>query len=525
MNKQPDQPAIAGVEHELKFSVPPEFEIPDLAYLVPGSELNEVADLQLDATYFDTADLRLARRNVTLRRRTGEGHPRWTLKFPKAQQDVLAAAAVGARMTPSREMIVRREIDVEDSTLEPPGGLVALVTGFVRSSELVPVARLISRRRRMQLVDKDGLVLVEIDDDEVSAINDGRVVAMFREVELEFADNSPVGLVERLGEGMRVAGAESPDPMPKLVRVLGERARARPDFMIPELDSHAMVADLFRAAVVRSTFQLIDVDHIIRLDGGLLALAIAMEAVDFFRATLSMFNQFVDRTWADEFGQDLEWLGAAVEASLGAELVLGLLRGAFADFGSKIPTEARSQMLGWFEHDRMSTFDSLLSVISTKRYVDFLDSTVEASGGLVVDPAVESPADEIVAGIVRNWWRRMQAAVDALGPTSNDRDFHEVRIALKHLKCAAEIATPIIGGGNPAIVASLGELHSAAADVEYSLGVPTRMRSLAQSLGGIESESIHDLVAMGDASASAYRVKWFQTWQQCSRDLSDGWLS
>ena len=42
--------------------------------------------MRLDATYYDTADLRLARSGITLRHRGGEPGPAWTVKFPKDSQ-------------------------------------------------------------------------------------------------------------------------------------------------------------------------------------------------------------------------------------------------------------------------------------------------------------------------------------------------------------------------------------------------------------------------------------------------------
>ena len=49
--------------------------LPDLAGLVPGATAIALPEAHLDATYYDTADLRLARWGITLRRRDGELGP------------------------------------------------------------------------------------------------------------------------------------------------------------------------------------------------------------------------------------------------------------------------------------------------------------------------------------------------------------------------------------------------------------------------------------------------------------------
>ena len=64
------------LERELKLSVAPGFVLPPLAVDVERRDLR--------ATYHDTPDHRLARRGVTLRRRSEDGHDFWQLKLPAA---------------------------------------------------------------------------------------------------------------------------------------------------------------------------------------------------------------------------------------------------------------------------------------------------------------------------------------------------------------------------------------------------------------------------------------------------------
>ena len=55
-------------EVERKFDADPAMSLPDLTG--EAGSVGEAAQSQLDATYFDTADARLARHHITLRRRT-----------------------------------------------------------------------------------------------------------------------------------------------------------------------------------------------------------------------------------------------------------------------------------------------------------------------------------------------------------------------------------------------------------------------------------------------------------------------
>jgi inorganic triphosphatase YgiF len=66
------------IEHEVKLLAPEEFELPDMNGVVAGVS----SGLESDAVYFDSPDLALARAGVTLRHRSGEPGPSWTVKFP-----------------------------------------------------------------------------------------------------------------------------------------------------------------------------------------------------------------------------------------------------------------------------------------------------------------------------------------------------------------------------------------------------------------------------------------------------------
>src|SRR3954454_14969731 len=132
--------------------------------------IEELAPLDLRATYYDTPDLRLARSGITLRHRTGEANGRaWTLKLPE----------------PARDPASRDEVELDGPGNVVPGRAEDLVAAFVRTTALTPVARLRTRRRRWMLRGEDGEEVAEVVDDRVSVLQRGRVVERFREVEIE----------------------------------------------------------------------------------------------------------------------------------------------------------------------------------------------------------------------------------------------------------------------------------------------------------------------------------------------------
>ena len=111
------------LEEERKYEVDAGFALPDLRRLRARRRPDRASPpVTLRATYYDTADLRLARAGVSLRYRRGDDEP-WTVKLPtdapgRAPRD-LPAGRPGDRC--------RTE-------------LVDLVTAYTRGAPLAPVA-------------------------------------------------------------------------------------------------------------------------------------------------------------------------------------------------------------------------------------------------------------------------------------------------------------------------------------------------------------------------------------------------
>jgi CYTH domain len=139
------------LEIEQKFDVDTVFERPSFGGLAGVSAAAPVLH-HLSATYFDTADGRLAASKITLRRRTGGTDAGWHLKLP---------AGSGAR----------REVHAPLGTAERqvPEALAARVAEVTGGRPLGPIATLNTERTVVTLHDGDGRVVAEVADDLVTA--------------------------------------------------------------------------------------------------------------------------------------------------------------------------------------------------------------------------------------------------------------------------------------------------------------------------------------------------------------------
>lgn len=134
----------------------------------------------LEATYFDTADRRLADAGITPRRRSGGSDAGWHLKLPAAgghREEVHAPVGAATSTVPS--------------VLEDRVHTISL------GEPLVPVARIDTTRSTFELLDHEGRVLATLDDDRVRGeIPQRRVVSQWRELEIELAQATDETLLE-----------------------------------------------------------------------------------------------------------------------------------------------------------------------------------------------------------------------------------------------------------------------------------------------------------------------------------------
>ena len=108
------------LEIERTYGPAPGADLPDLATLPGVVQVEGAGPHELEATYFDTADLVLVRAGVSLRRRTGGDDEGWHLKVPYG---------------PGR-VEIREPLGSADSG--PPQALQDAVRGWTRGEQLGP---------------------------------------------------------------------------------------------------------------------------------------------------------------------------------------------------------------------------------------------------------------------------------------------------------------------------------------------------------------------------------------------------
>ncbi len=212
---------VRETERKYESAQPPGPElIGALAAAVGGAAPTAPTRADLSATYYDTADLRLLRSRITLRRRRGGHDAGWHLKLPAG--------------TDSRDE-VRQPLGRHR---KPPAPLVALSRAAHRDAPLQPVVELDTVREEWTLTDDRGEPVATVTDDRVTArhldtgVERGTVVDTepleWAEIEVELAGNGTPEVLDRIEEALRAAGVQRSASASKLGRVLAGRVPPAP---------------------------------------------------------------------------------------------------------------------------------------------------------------------------------------------------------------------------------------------------------------------------------------------------------
>ena len=241
-------PSIS-LEQETKFAVRPAFELPDLRKVV-GRSVRQ-PERSFRTAYFDTPDLRLRDRNITLRYRAGVAHRSgtWTVKLPEDDG--------GATLD-------RREISWPGTEAKVPAEARALLLGLVRRAPLDQVAEMQTTRLSWMLHGQDDAPWAELDYDDVTVIGGRRDGLRYRQVEIERTgeamDDQAMAAIK---EEVRRAGAE-PDDQPKLAKALGPSGTETSEREIGA-GRNSTAAGVVRHAIRDALERLLDHDYRLRL--------------------------------------------------------------------------------------------------------------------------------------------------------------------------------------------------------------------------------------------------------------------
>jgi len=502
-----DTPGAVNREREVKLEAPTGFVLPRLDGL-GGLRVNSDEDVDLDADYYDTDDLRLTRAGMSLRYRSDDG---WTAKLPVAVRSAF---------------LDRAEHPIAGARGEPPREAKDLIGAWTRAAPLRMIARLRTRRRRVRLGHRPGVTDVEVADDRVVASIPGSGRSQFREIEVELGPNASKKTRKAVVSRLRAAGARTGDTLPKIARALGHRAMAAADVAPPKrLRKRSTVRDLVRASIASSLHRLVTHDAAVRLGRDPEAVHQARVATRRLRSDLRTFRPLVDRSITEPLRDELQWLGSKLGAVRDADVLTELLRAKLDLLDETDAAEGRS-LLQLLARERREAHDELVHVMRGNRYDRLLDRLVAAARRPPVTPkAAKKRATSVVPKLVRRPWRRLDRTVKELSSSPTDSELHEVRKRAKQARYAAEAVAAIIGRPARDFAKAMARLQDVLGAHQDAVVARAWLRDAARKSDNHELVFLAgELAGLGANDRQARREAWPAEWRRARRKKLRRWL-
>lgn len=464
-------------EIERKLEVPPGFRLPSLERAGAGiGATSRASTCRLVAVYFDTADLRLARHRITLRRRTGGPDAGWHLKLPHADADA-GAAAVGDDTTRDE---VQLPLSAGDS---PPARLTSLVLGVTRGAPMAPVVTLRTERRRVLVADTSGQPLAEVTDDRVAVVAGRRTAGRFRELEVEAAPGRTATDLDSIVAALVAAGAAESDFASKALRALGPSAAAPPDIPSPPpVGPGDRAGDAVQAFLAVHVTAFLREDLRVRrgLPDGVHRQRVAARRL---RSGLRAFSPLLEGSWARQLSAELKWIGQELAASREIEVLEDRMLAGLAGLAGTDIAGAAHTVRSTLTSDDRAALRRVKAAMESRRYLHLLDALVDAARSPQLTDAAEAPAGTALPPLMRATWKRLAAAVRPLTLDGPDTAWHKARIRAKHARYAADALVPVFGKPALRLAAGLNEVTELLGRHQDASVAAETARSLAERDG------------------------------------------
>ncbi|MBW4720767.1 CYTH and CHAD domain-containing protein [Saccharothrix obliqua] len=471
-------------ETERKYEAPTGVALPDLADLPGVAAAAGPREQHLEAVYYDTADLRLARAGWTLRRRVGGDDAGWHLKLP-----VAADTREEVRLPPGR------------ASKHPPKQLGSLVQVHARGDELAPVARIRTTRHSWQLVDDRGRLLAEVVEDLVSAqdVADASVDT-WREIEVELGERGDRALLDLVERRLAEAGITRSASAAKLTRLLAGRLSPAPPAPGPGRTAGEVVlaylreqAEAMKQQDPRVRRQEHDAVHQMRV------------ATRRMRSALQAFGKVVDRERTRALTDELKWIAGVLGEARDAEVLRAEFETTVAELDDAVvlgPVAAR--LTRHFAPLEAAAHEAATTAMNSRRYFELLDAVDALLAEPPLTPLAAHKAKKVLPPLVDKTYRRLARAA---AHAHDDESLHESRKAAKRLRYAVEAVEPRFGKAARKYRKRLKGLQTLLGDHQDSVVARPVLRELGAQAHRDGENGFTFGVLHGLAAAKAARVE------------------
>lgn len=473
-----------ALEVEVKYAASPTTTVPDLTLIDGVDSVASTVVHSLSARYYDTADLRLTRAKITLRRRTGGKDAGWHIKLPSEKGRI----EIGAPLTD-----------------EPTTEILDPVRAIIRDLPLQVIAQVDNERHEHLLADAEGTVIAEFCDDHVTAwsLLPAGKKQEWREWELEITPDfeATPEFFASATELFESAGAVTSESPSKLAAALGTSINYAPlPPAMAELDPETAAFAVVNALRVNRD-RLLEVDPQVRRDewDSVHQMRVATREL---RSLMQTFEGILVGEDYLHLEEELKLLAATLGVARDAEVVAERFQMLIGLDDDNIIDDAAKEHLA---HDMQRKYQrahrTIVKVLNSKRYFDLLEGLEK----LIANPPLASTAPkEAETSAEKVKYEEETALFDRLGSAykklmkrhnlavteweessiplrEREENFHNMRKAAKKLRYSADAVGRATGLKTKELYAACKTMQSVLGDFQDSVTSRDELLALVES--------------------------------------------
>lgn len=406
------------------------------------------------STYFDTADFRLARLGVTLRRRTEQHRVLWQLKLPRPT--------------------ARLKVEVASGRPSPPAQFEDLLFALLRREPLTAIAKLRTRRSGIR-VQHDDKPIADVVIDRIRILNARRVAGHLSEITVELRSGKGKDLTA-IVKALREAGAHDGDSRPAVFQALNLNSSE------PCLPETTPFSERLKTILQKQLRDILLHDPGTRLGKDPEELHQMRVGIRRFRALLRAAMVLLEPEWYASLQEELRWVGAMLGTVRDQDVLLDRL---YTEAHVLPPAERKifERLLTTFETHRSQARGQLLDALRSDRYLDLLSRLERA----VQAPALrDAPESSLVQLAAQEFKQLIKAGKHGKADLS-DHDMHQLRIRTKRTRYAAELALETMGKPAIRFVRQTKRNQDLLGDHQDAVVTEERLRQLLQTTRGVKT--------------------------------------
>jgi CHAD domain-containing protein len=295
----------------------------------------------------------------------------------------------------------------------------------------------------------------------------------------------------------------------------------------PDVDLGAATTGITAGEAITLAFaatidRLVEEQAKVRLTADVSSVHQARVATRRLRSDMRTFDALFEPGSLEQLRDELAWMGDLLgrvrDADvMAARLELGLEE---QDAGGM----ASSELVERIGKQRGRAQLQLLAALDSERWATILRTLVSLAADPPLAEVADAPADAYLPLIAAQPWHRLRKAVAHLDRNAADGELHQVRIAGKRARYAAEAVAGVVGKPAMRFAQAVAELQTALGDYNDAVTSADWLRLTAGDLDAPTAFVAGTLSQHQRSLARKSRRRWPKAWKRLNRSNMHSWF-